>query len=48
MSDDKIINHPSWVDGSNTPIFNPEMDVEIRDFIGVFKKHTQKRFVKKP
>jgi hypothetical protein len=47
MSDDKIINHPSWVDGSNTPIFNPEMEVEIRDFIGVFKKAYTKEFCQK-
>ena len=33
----KTINLRQWEDG-NEPPFNPEMDVEIRDFVGVFKK----------
>ena len=33
----KTVNLKQWQDG-NEPPFNPEMEVEIKDFIGVFKK----------
>ena len=33
----KTINLRQWEEG-NEPPFNPEMEVEIRDFVGVFKK----------
>ncbi len=33
----KNINLKQWADG-NEPPFNPEMEVEIKDFVGVFKK----------
>lgn len=33
----KTVNLKQWQDG-NEPPFNPEMEVEIKDFVGVFKK----------
>ena len=37
----KTVNLKQWQDG-NEPPFNPEMEVEIKDFVVCLKKHIPK------